>query len=270
MTNDEYAAFQQTNGIKTHKINDSWWAEVKPYFFRPLLPWKVIKPGSVTYPSKSIIGGIQHAVPAESSFNSRLNMFFLDDLQNYSLDGVCKKRRYKIKKGMSNFTINQITDCSYFKEHAYHIYIDFYSRTHYGYKKERVQQTRFNAWADTLFQNPKLLILGAWHQEQLCAVNTSFMVEDVIIGASYFTTTSSLSLGVSDYIMHFIREAAAKSTATRIFYGWATGERGLDDYKRALGCELVQLPAWYQINPAVVFLTKLSKKYNMNKILGVL
>ncbi len=268
MTIDEYAQNQQVNGINTLKIDDVWWAEVKPCFYRPLLPWIEIKPGSVKYPVKSIIGGVQHAVPAESSGNSRFNLFFLDDLQNYSLDRVCKKRRYKIKKGMSNFTINEITDCKDFKQQVYDIYVDFYHRTRYGYKKERLQKVQFNAWADSLFLNPKLLILGAWFQNKLCAINTSLKVKDVIIGASYFATTQSLSMCVSDYFMHFIHAAAAKSNASRIFYGWATGERGLDDFKKSIGCSLVQLPAWYHINPAIMLLTKLSKKYNMNKLIG--
>ncbi|HPG40673.1 MAG TPA: hypothetical protein PLP19_16265 [bacterium] len=268
MTLDEYALYQQANGVHTSKTDGVWWAEVKPCFYRPLLPWTVVKPGSVNYPPKYHIGGIQHAIPQEIPGNSYINLFFLNDLQNYSLESLCHKRRNQVKKGLNHFTSKQITDSREFKEQAFQIYVDFYHRTHYGYKKDRLHRDHFNAWADTLFANPKILILGAYHQDKLSAVNTSYQVEDTIIGSSFFADTTSLSLGISDFFMHTIREIAASSDAASIFYGWATGEKGLDDFKLIRGCELEKLPARYQINPFIHYTAKLLIKNKYLKLCG--
>ncbi len=270
MTIKEYAAYQQANGIKTLETDGIWWAEVKPCFYRPLLPWTVINPSCAHYPPKSHIGGVQHAVPPNTNFNSCFNLFFLDDLQNYSLNGLCSKRRYNVKKSLEHFTTKQITDSQEFKDQAYSIYIDFYQRTHYGYKKDRQQRAYFNAWADSLFADPKLLILGACHREQLSAVNISCQVDDIIIGSTFFANTSSLSLGISDYFMHIIRETAAKSDASRIFYGWATGARGLDDFKIHRGCILEKLPAWYRLNPLIHCAAKILFKNKLGKLTGAI
>ncbi len=268
MTIKEYAACQQANGIKTLETDGIWWAEVKPCFYRPLLPWTVINPSCAHYPPKSHIGGVQHAVPPEEPCNSCLNLFFLDDLQDYSIEKLCHKRRNQVKKGLHHFTSKKLTDSNEFKDKAYKIYIDFYQRTHYGYKKDRQQRDHFNTWADTMFANPKFLILGAYQENQLSAVNISYQVEDIIIGSTFFADTNSLSLGVSDYLLHIIRETAAKSNASRIFYGWATGERGLDEFKIRRGCVLAKLPALYHINPFIHYTAKFLIKNKFGKLCG--
>ena len=90
MTIDEFAMFQQANGMNVVKIDDIWWAEVRPFFFRPLLPFTEIYPNSERYPLKSLIGGFQHVVPPGIKTNSHMNFLVFDNLQDYSLNMLSK------------------------------------------------------------------------------------------------------------------------------------------------------------------------------------
>ncbi|HPG40674.1 MAG TPA: hypothetical protein PLP19_16270 [bacterium] len=268
MTPDDYASLQQASKIKTIKIDNIWWMEVKPYFYRPLLPWMEIEPDQVRYPLKSLIGGVQHIVPQGMKTNSHFNLFFFNDLQNYTLEGMSKNRRKQIKKGANNFIIKQMTDLNEFIATAHKVYVAFHARTNYSYKKERINIEGFITWAKALFSCPGILILGAYYQNQLSAISISYQVDDDIIDATFFADTESLALGISDYMVHIIREMAAKTTAHRIFKGWATGVRGLDEFKILRGCQLVEFPAWFHINPITLYTVHLFMHNKFNKIIG--
>jgi hypothetical protein len=76
MTIDEFASCQQADGMKVVKIDGVWWAEIRPFFFRPLLPLAEIVPWSKRYPLKAFIGGCLHAAPPGASANANMNFLF--------------------------------------------------------------------------------------------------------------------------------------------------------------------------------------------------
>jgi hypothetical protein len=269
MTIDEYAIFQRANGTKVVKINGVWWVEIRPFFFRPLLPYAAIYPNSKQYPLKSLIGGFQHVVPSGVAANSHLNFFFFDELQGYSFNKLSDKRKNAIRKGLKNFSVKQIDDVAEFINDAYDIYVAFYNRTKYSYQKKRLNRIFFSSWAETLFDNPKILIIGAYHDNKLSAVNISYLVEEVIFYATFFSSTQSLQLQVTDFMIHIIREAAASSNAKYIFMGMPSGKRSLDKSKTMRGCKLFKMPAYYKINPIALFVARVFMKNSYNKLIGV-
>jgi hypothetical protein len=269
MTIDEYALFQRANGMKVVKINDVWWAEVRPFFFRPLLPFTAIYPKPKQYPLKSLIGGYQHVIPSGVAANSHINFFFFDELQDYSLNKLSDKRRNEIRKGLNNFSVKKIDKVTEFINDAYDIYVSFYYRTKYSYQKKRLNRIFFSSWAATLFEHPKILIIGAYHDNKLSAVNISYLVEEVIFYATFFSSTQSLKLQVTDFIIHIIREAAASSKAKYIFMGMPSGKRSLDKSKTMRGCKLFKMPAYYKINPIALFVARVFMKNSYNKLIGI-
>jgi hypothetical protein len=269
MTIDEYALFQRANGMKVVKINDVWWAEVRPFFFRPLLPFTAIYPKPKQYPLKSLIGGYQHVIPSGVAANSHINFFFFDELQDYSLNKLSDKRRNEIRKGLNNFSVKKIDKVTEFINDAYDIYVSFYYRTKYSYQKKRLNRIYFSSWAETLFDNPKMLIIGAYHDNKLSAVNISYRVEEVIFYATFFSSTQSLKLQVTDFIIHIIREAAASSKAKYIFMGMPSGKGSLDESKTIRGCKLFKMPAYYKINPIALFVARVFMKNSYNKLIGI-
>ena len=256
MSIDEYAAHKRNGGERVVRIRGTWWLEARPFFFRPAFPMNRIDPGAACYPVKSLVGGVLHLVPEGVAGNSCMNMFLYDDLREYALDLLDRKTRWIIRKGLEHFRAARITDLKSFTEEAYPVYRSFYDRTRYFYKSERTVKRYFDAWARTVFSNPKAMVLGAYRQKRLCAVDISYQVEDVIIDDVFFSDTASQGLKVTDFMLHILRETASSSDASFIFRGFPSGKESLDRAKVARGCRIQRLPAHFRINPLALCLGK--------------
>jgi hypothetical protein len=256
MSVDEFASYKREDGMKLVKTDGIWWAEVRPFFFRPLFPFREIEPWSRRYPVKAFIGGFMHLVPASVPATSCLKVNVYDDLPNYSLDILSSKRRKVTKDALARFSARAITDVDEFAETAYDVYKVFYQRTNYWYQNERIKKDCFCLWAKRLFAHDKVSVTGVYLDDKLSAVETSFRVEDIIFGDNLFTDDVSLRLNVVDFIMHRLREAAAATDARYFFSGLPTGVESLDNSKTKRGCTLLSLPAYCKINPLALSLAK--------------
>ncbi|HBG04524.1 MAG: hypothetical protein A2075_14235 [Geobacteraceae bacterium GWC2_58_44] len=270
MTMDEFAMCQQAEGLKLVHLDGVWWVEIRPFFFRPLFPFAEIDPNSKRYPLKALVGGLLHVVPDGVAANSTMNFFVYDDLKNYSLETLSRKRRKVVMKGLENFTAKPLTDPDEFVATAYDVYMSFQKRTNYSYKDERVNREVFSEWARNLFRNPKIRKLGAYHKDKLCAVETSYRIEDVIIGDTLFANDLSLSLKVTDFLYHTLREAAVHTDARYFFVGLPTGVKSLDQSKLIRGCKLLNKPACYKINPLTLSVVKVFMKSSYHKLLEII
>jgi hypothetical protein len=266
MTMDEFAAFQQADGMKVVKVDDAWWAEIRPFFFRPLLPLTVIDPMCQSYPVKARLGGVLHAALPGSPANSQMHFFVYDDLDNYSLETLSKKRRKLAVQGMDTFVLKEFSDLDAFVTAAYPVYLCFFRRTKYRYRSDRVEKEGFVKWATVLFEHPKIVKVGAFHGDQLCAVEISYQVEDVIIGDTLFSNEFGKRQNVTDFVLHRLREAAVGSGARYFYLGLPTGVASLDQSKLIRGCKVLTRPAYLRINPVALSLAKLLMKPSYRKL----
>ena len=264
MSIDELAAFRRNGGEHVVKVNGTWWVEVRPFFFRPVFPFSEITPALANYPLSSAVGGVLHLVP-EGRGNSWMNLFLYGDLQHYTLDGM-GKAKWTIKKGMGNFRAARITDLGSFTEQAYPVYRSFYERTRYFYKSERTEKRAFISWAGSVFSNPKVIVMGAYQKERLCAVEIFYQVEDVIIDDVFFSDTASQQLQVTDFMVHTLRDAARSSDAKWLFRGFPSGKESLDRAKTSRGCKVVKLPAHCRINPLALCIGKVAMNASYRKL----
>ena len=167
---------------------------------------------------------------------------------------------------MAKFCIRPITDPDEFSATAYDVYKVFYERTNYWYKNDRIIKDNFVTWAKILYLYPKINKTGIYIGNKLSAVETSFRIEDIIIGDYLFSDDASLSLNVIDFIMHKLREAAACTDAKFFCSGLPTGVSSLDDSKLMRGCKLLSLPAYCKINPFALALAKFIMKDSYRKL----
>jgi len=250
MTIEEFAAFEGIFGQRIIAVNGTYWGQVRPLFYRPLLTYQEYQPGLVIPPSLSLLGGFQHAVPPEEKANSCLNLLMFENAGAYSLDCLDYNRKRQAKLAAKQFVIQPITDINEFKQKAYPVYLSFYERTRYQYGSQRTKQGYFSRWADALFRISNLVILGGYRNGELGGVSLSLLVEDTLCYATFFCNIESLRLGLSDLMLHFVREAVAKGQcAEQIFAGLYKGGNGLDDFYLLRGCKLVRKPALLHINP---------------------
>jgi hypothetical protein len=257
MTVKEFAVYERILGKRIIDVNGTYWGQVRPLFYRPLLPYKEYQPGLVVPPSLGLLGGFQHAVPPDETANSSLNLLMFEDAEAYSLDCLDYNRKRQVKLAAKQFIIRPVADINKFKQEAYPVYLSFYERTRYQYGSQRRNRACFSQWADDLFQIPQVVVLGGYRNGGLGGVSVSLLVENTLCYMMFFCDTESLRLGLSDLMLHFVREAVAEGQcAKQIFAGLYKGGNGLDDFYLLRGCKLVRKPALLHINPLTAFFLK--------------
>jgi hypothetical protein len=269
MTIDEYAEFERANGTEAINVDGIWWRRARAFFYQPLFPFLEIIPGSVRPPRGALLGGFQHLVPAGEKTNSQKHFFIWDEVQRYSLDRINHRARNFIKKGMKHFSVREIEDPDELVASGHPVYRSFYERTGYRYKKERTDKEQFRRWVETLYRFSKIKVLGAYHADRLCAIDISYLVQDVLIDATFFGQTEYLKYRVSDVMIHALRERAAASPLIGfIFKGPVTGIPALDESKRIRGCKVLSRPALYQVNPVALLVLSAFMKSSYEKLVG--
>jgi hypothetical protein len=256
MTLGEFADFERMQGERIRQSYGVLWRQVRPFFYRPLLPFAECSPATV----RQLFGhcsfsGFQHAVPEGRTGNSWLNLLLFQDVSNYSVKTLDYNRKRQVKLAAAQFTIRPIADPAEFKNDAYPIYLSFYRRTAYGFRADRQSPQGFGRWAAQLFGSHKALVLGAYREGKLAAVSVSMLVEQTLLYSTFFCDDVSLRLYVSDLMLHVVRESAAACPQVKqIFAGMYKGGKGLDDFYLLRGCKLVRKPAHLHLNPSARFI----------------
>jgi len=269
MTQDELAGYQRACGVNVVKIKGVWWIEPRRYFFRTLYPLQEIAPLQASYPLPHLIGGVLHLVPQHCAANTSMKLFLYDELSSYAPENLPTKQRWVIKKSTENFRARRILELEEFVESAYPIYASFYERTRYSYKKERSQRESFASWGRTLFEHPKIMILGAYHRGKLAAVDISYQVEELVIDDVFFASTESQGLRVTDFMVHTLRELATACSARYLFRGFPCGKKSLDESKINRGCKIFKIPAHQKINPLALHLGRLFMNESYRKLITI-
>ena len=272
MTLTEFAAFQRAIGERVITANGVLWRQVRPFFYRPLLPYQEYPPQSVIGPGLARFGGFQHALPSPMQANSFLNLLMCERPASYSLSDLGGNPRREIKHAADTFTVSLITDVNDFKARAYPVYRSFYVRTKYQYKSERRNEGNFSKWADLLFQHPKVVVLGADDKNrQLGAIGVWHLVEDTLVYSMFFCETESLKGHAPGFMLHAMREAAAGCQSIKqIFLGNYKyfAARGVDNFYLLRGCKLIRKPAWLHLNPLAATLFETIRTGQYGQLIG--
>jgi hypothetical protein len=246
---ERFANFEQVLGQPVFCINRVYWRRVRPLFYRPLVTFEEYATELAPPPPVAFWGGFQHVVTSLEQANSYMHFVMFKGPEVYSLNALDYNRRRQVKQAAKHFVIRPITDLNEFKKRAYPVYLSFYERTRYQHGAQRRNQNFFSTWAETLFQMPEVVILGGYHNDDLCGVSLSFLIGHTLDYATFFCNTESLRLGLSDMMLHSVREAAAGCKEVRqIFVGLFKGGKGLDDFYLLRGAEVVSKPAFLGLN----------------------
>jgi hypothetical protein len=263
---DEYAALEIAMGAKLVKSGGVWWREVRPFFYRPLLPFREFDPKELKCPPLALVGGAQHAVPNGTTSNSRMNFLIFEDPHSYSMESLTQGSRRHIRRAMSTFTVKPI-DLDELIAGGHSVYLSFYERTKYRYKSERTEQRHFDSWANRLFRFPKVQVHGAFRGSELKSVSVSYVVEDILFTPTFFSHTDALSEFVSELMLHSVREQAAGSDQIGlVFAASADMQRGLVDFYLLRGARVVSKPARLRVNPLALASVKIFNRAEYSKL----
>ena len=271
MTIDRYAALERATGSKVVKIGDLWWQQVRPFFYRPLLPFKKYDLQRTTEDGFSRIAAFQHAVEDGQSRNSYLNPIVFEEARAYDMKKLPYNAQKHIKKALkNNVTVSRIVDEKEFSESAYPCYLSFYERTKYAFAASRRHRDGFSHWSHALFQFPETVVLGAFAGRELLSFEIGCLVEDTFILKTLVNSDKALKLGAPDLLLHGYRISVREQPNIRTIYDSLLGQRsGINEFYLVRGARVLALPAFLHMHPALLWLTRRTNKNTYERLLGL-
>lgn len=243
MTPAEYAAMERELGAKVVERGGIFWRQVRPFFYRPVLPTDEFSVAQMQKPF-GFPNGFQHAIAAGEPANSQINFIMLVGLSDYSIEHLGRRRKQLVRAASQNFQVRPLRDLREFKEQGFRAYRSFYNRTGYSHRADRKDEKTFQDWAEKVFSNPKVILLGAYGPEGLVGVSRSYLVGNTLVYATLFCETEALKKNVGELMFHELRVFAAGYNRIREIYvrNYQAGN-SLDQYYLLRGCKLVSKPA---------------------------
>ena len=268
MSLHEYAAMAASLGDGLVLVDSVFWRRVRPFFYRPLIPFQVRDP-SGPKPNTALFGGVQHAVPFGCPSNSVMEFIMTESAGGYELSELEKKDAWAVRSAAKRFEIRPVTCKTDFDLYGHGVYLDFLQRTRYSYKSERRDPAKFAEWSKVVFACPKSLILGAYEGSQLCAVSISHAVMDTAYYATFFATKSALGRHVSDLMLHNIRMAAKHTPGMRnLFATMRHGVSGPENFYLHRGFKVKSMPAMFRSNPLTSVILRYFFRRQYQQIVG--
>lgn len=269
MTADRYADLERATGIRVVKVGDVWWQQVRPFLYRPLLPFRKYDLKK-TEDGLTAIGAFQYGVEEGQTCNSHLNPIVFDEPHSYDI----KKLRYNvqkhIKKALKNgVRVSRIVDEKEFCESAYPCYVSFYQRTKYAFDASRRRKDGFSRWAHTLFDFPETVILGAFAGRELVSFEIGCLVEDTFILKTLVNSDKALKLGAPDLLLHTYRTGVCEQPNINLIYDSMLGQSsGINEYYIVRGARVLALPAFLNMHPALLWFIRKANKGIYKRLLG--
>jgi hypothetical protein len=270
MTVDRYAALERATGIKVVKVGDIWWQQVRPFLYRPLLPFRKYDLKK-TEDGFAGIGAFQYGVEDGQPSNSYLNPIVFDEPHNYDLKMLRYNVQKHVKKALKNgVTVSRIVDEKEFCESAYPCYVSFYERTKYAFDASRRQKDGFSRWAHALFQFHEMVVLGAFAGRELVSFEIGCLVEDTFILKTLVNSDKALKLGAPDLLLHTYRTGVCEQPNINTIYDSMLGQSsGINEYYIVRGARVLALPAFLHMHPALLWLIRKANKGIHKRLLGL-
>lgn len=270
MSMAEYAAYERATGAVVVEAGGVFWRRVRPFFYRPLLPFLPVELSSVQPPRPARWCGWQSVVTDSARANSAMAFLMFQNAGNYCLDGLEKKRRWEVRTAKRFFFVRPLA-CAEELYPAHEVFVEFQRRTGYRYRADRVNPHRFYEWAREVFRHPKLKVLGAFEGPRLQAVGIVLRVGDTVYYPTFFAATEALRHHVASLMLHAVRAVTAEQSGVRqVLAGmkkWGA-DASVDEFYLQRGAEVVTLPAYAWVHPIVGWCLKRLRPNLMQRILG--
>lgn len=250
MTEAEFACLLAAEGQRVVRSGAVWWRQVRPFFYRPVLPYVPLG-NRTTLPVHAKIGGAQFAVTAPGDANSTMQVVMFDNACEYSLDTLPPKRRWEVRTALKQITVRPLSTPAELQV-AHPAYVEFYRRTGYDYLSNRLDRRAFDRWCETVFRHRDVSVASYFDRSELCAVTICRLVGRTLHYSTFFARDAALSRHVPSLALHTVRMEAAATGADAVFVGMRkpSAYRSVDDFYLHRGATLQSVAARLEVNAA--------------------
>lgn len=248
-----------------------WWQRMKLFYSCPLNFLKTYSRGKVRPPFLSGVIGYEHVVPTKAEGNAEMAVVLLPDMSQYDLGRLSSKKRNQIRRGLERVEVRKMDNVRDLLEQGLEINRSSLSRQGRAdscnlpwlvdeklWRQEVERTHRFGArehW-------------GAYCSGRLVAWLQARDIEGIVQIRNAMSHSAYLSYYPNDALYHtFLMDCRTRGGVTSVFFGMASvGDPNLIEfkptlleYKKQLGFELVHLPVYRWLNPAIRSVLKLTR-----------
>ncbi|MGA7524914.1 MAG: hypothetical protein WBW84_20865 [Acidobacteriaceae bacterium] len=267
---ERYAALERATGVKVIEAGGVCWHQVRPLFYRPLLPYQQRETVRMTKALRRF-GAFQYAVASGEPSNSYLNPIVFEEPGNYDVPQLRYSVQKHIRKAVRNeLVVSRIEDEREFFEFAYPCYLSFYERTKYAFASSRTRKDVFLQWSRDLFRFPETMILGAFLGKELISFEIACLVEDTLILKALVNSDKALRLGAADLLLHTYRASVSDEPRIVRIYDSLLGQQpGINDFYLVRGARALALPARLRIPSALLWILGKTNQELWKKFMGL-
>jgi hypothetical protein len=251
MSVDRYATFCTRTDIPVLHHRGIWWKRVRPFFYRPILPFESYDVETV---AGSTPGWFQHAVKEGQPHNSYLNFMVFKDVRTYDLCHLHESARRYFRAAMKSRLLVRRIDNEYeFAGKGYDAYLSFYRRTAYTEDEYRRTREGFARWSRLIFEFPELGVFGAFLGDRMVSFEVSCVVRKTLLLLTRVHSDEGLSLHAPDLMLHAFRCGAREHPGIdRIFDSMVAARGGVNEFKIRRGASVESAAACLHIHPALL------------------
>lgn len=272
MTGAKYAKQLTQIGKKTHFYKGVWWQEVKPFYYWPADLFQTF-PSKQSRPSmlKALIG-FEHIVYNKSEANSILSILSIENLQNYALEKLPKKKRNQIRRGLEKAKVERIMDKNIIIKQGHLINQSALSRQG-RFPNIAKCYTSYTEWEKEINKNFSLIdreIWGAFIKDKLIAYIRTINIEKNIFITNAMSHSDYLSFYPNDALIYtyLTNKKETAPDIKRVLFGLYCSKKSINKFKMQLGFQKVDFPLYRWVNPMIkplLYFTKYKHYFNYAK-----
>lgn len=270
MTEEEFADWNQMQGIKVIQHQGHYWKKTVLGFYEPLHWIARLSAGQATCPSP-LAWGFRAALRDEdaAAANGSVPVHLLSNLTEYGLHSISANRRHHLRQCRKKVKIFELTGAALLQAQGYEVVLSATKRTEY---LKAPSKTEYIASLSNYVVPGQRLVLAGLIGDKLggyisgFAVNGTAYFEHLYIATEAITTNINLGL-VFEFI--FIQACQRSGTVRELVNGLHSPEdEKLCIYKQGLGFCVKHIPAKVQINPIIGELIRRRYPYKYYRLTG--
>jgi hypothetical protein len=262
------AEWERAKGKSVTCHKGRWWYRGPVGLFQPIHKLARLSCGEATRPHPACIGfSAVLAEPDAAMANGAMPAHLLPDVQGYSRDRLSPRRRQQLAKAMREMDAVVVTDMDLIREQGYRIAREAAARNPgISVDAEEVFLRTMRA----SFDPPRGLIVAALRERQLLGFATGVAIDDAAYHGLVYVGEAGLPYHVSQYLLHVLASLAQRAPGVRFFMHGRhiPQQKGLCEFKRRQGIEVVRVPSRVWFAPGVEAAIKRLKPEQYYKFSG--
>jgi hypothetical protein len=246
---EELARQQSATGDRVRLYRGVWWRRIKYSFSMPANAYKLVDHDKSWPVPLSAVAGFTHLASPNTPSNGTYNSIVNDRVKEHLLQALSVKTRRHVRSGLARLRVRPVERQEDFAAQAHEVYVSWHRRAQWG--SDKSARDRFAAWINSVLQQARKLILGAYVDDRLVAFMLPYATGSTAFLGFVASHSAFLEFHPNDALNHaFLTIARQTPGIDMADFGPMCNKPSLNEFKLHYG-NLKKFRSYTKINPLV-------------------